>query len=148
MTTKELWKAPDLVPILTYSNLERSIEWFETVFGFRERAEARLTWPGGGRTWIEVGSGLFVIATPTEDQKGGSPAGIVIKVYVDDVDSHFAHAKAEGATIILEPEDAFWGGRRYRALDHEGHEWDIAQRGRDLAASSWKLLPGMKRGVD
>ncbi len=44
----------------------------------------------------------------------------MMKVYVDHVDGHFARAKAEGATIVSEPRNGFWGGRIYRALDHEG----------------------------
>ena len=63
MTNKEMWNAPDIVPTITYSDLPRAVEWFQRVFGFRERAEARLTWPGGGMTWIEVGNGLFNVST-------------------------------------------------------------------------------------
>ena len=145
-----LWNSPDVVPELTYSDLPRAIEWLERVFGFRERADARLTWPGGGMTWIEVGSGLFNIATPDERWRPGSStttSGVVMKVYVEDVDKHFARAKAEGATIVSEPQDGFWGGRIYRAVDHEGHRWEISQRGRDLAADLWQLPPGVTRGV-
>jgi uncharacterized glyoxalase superfamily protein PhnB len=150
MSSDELWQAPDIVPSITYTDLGRAIEWFERVFGFRERAEARLTWPGGGMTWIEVGKGLFHIATPNEvwrqDSSAGAP-GLIMKVYVDDVDQHFSRAKAEGATIVSEPEDGFWGGRIYRVLDHEGHQWEISQGGRDLAAEQWQLPPGVTRGV-
>jgi uncharacterized glyoxalase superfamily protein PhnB len=54
-------------------------------------------------------------------QKPDTP-GPKMKVYVEDVDKHFAHAKAEGAKIVSELEDGFWGGRIYRVLDHEGHQ--------------------------
>lgn len=150
MATTDLWDALDIVPAITYSDLPSAIEWFERVFSFRERTEARLTWPGGGMTWIAVGSGLFNIATPNEkwrqDPSAAAP-GVVMKVYVEDVDQHFARAKAQGATIISEPEDGFWGGRIYRALDHEGHQWEISQRGRDLAVERWQLPPGVTRGT-
>jgi uncharacterized protein (TIGR03067 family) len=72
---------------------------------------------------------------------------MVMKVYVDDVDRHFERAKAEGATIVSEPQDGFWGGRTYRVLDPEGHRWEISQRGRDLAAERWQLPAGLTRGV-
>ena len=150
MATGDLWNAPDIVPAITYSDLPRAIEWLERVFGFRERAEARLTWPGGGMTWIEVGNGLFNIATPDDTWRRDSSAaapGVVMKVYVEDIDEHFDRAKAEGATIVSEPQDGFWGGRIYRALDHEGHRWEISQRGLDLAAECWQLPPGVTRGV-
>jgi uncharacterized glyoxalase superfamily protein PhnB len=144
-----MWDAPDIVPSITYADLPRAIEWLQRVFGFRERAVARLTWPGGGMTWMEIGNGLFHISTA--DETWGQPAtapasGFVMKVYVEDVDSHFARAKALGAGIVTEPQDGFWGGRVYRALDHEGHRWEISQRGRDLAADRWQLPSGVVRG--
>lgn len=150
MASDELWDAPDIVPSIMYTDLPRAIEWLERVLGFRERAEARLTWPGGGMTWIEVGSGLFNIATPNEvwrqDSSAAAP-GVVMKVYVDDIDRHFSRARAEGAKIISEPEDGFWGGRIYRVLDDEWHQWEISQRGRDLAPDHWQLPPGVTRGL-
>jgi len=149
MANSDLWKAPDLVPSIQYSDLSRAVEWFERVFGFRERVEARLTWPGGGRAWIEAGNALFNINVAGEtDQPDASRIahGVKMKIYVDDVDKHF-HAKAEGAKIISSPEDGFWGGRIYRVLDHEGHQWEISQRGRDLAADRWQLPPGVTRGA-
>ncbi|MGH9867017.1 MAG: VOC family protein [Candidatus Polarisedimenticolia bacterium] len=147
----DMWDAPDIVPSITYADLPRAIEWIQRVFGFREREEARLTWPGGGMTWFEAGNGLFHISTPDETWRQSAAAttssGFVMKVYVEDVDSHFARAKAQGARIISEPQDGFWGGRIYRALDHEGHGWEISQRGRDLAADRWQLPPAVIRGA-
>lgn len=149
MASNEMWDAPDIVPSITYADLPRAIEWLVRVFGFRERAEARLTWPGGGMTWIEVGNGLFNISTPDETwrQGPGAAPGVVMKVYVEDIDRHFDRAKAEGANIFSGPQNGFWGGRIYRALDHEGYQWEMSQHGRDLAADRWQLPPGMTRGV-
>jgi uncharacterized glyoxalase superfamily protein PhnB len=146
-----MWIAPEIVPSLTYSDVPLAVQWLEHVFGFRERADARLSWSGGGMAWIEVGAGLVNVKTPDESwpsprTPGGS--GVVMKVYVDDVDAHFARAKARGATIVSDLQDGFWGGRIYRALDHEGYRWEICQGGRDLAAERWQLPPGVTRGVD
>ncbi|MHB1991154.1 VOC family protein [Metallibacterium scheffleri] len=148
MASNKMWNAPDIVPTITYIDLACATEWLQRVFGFREREEARLSWPGGGMTWFEVGNSLFNIATPDEvwRQRPDTP-GLMMKVYVEDVDKHFARAKAEGARIVSEPEDGFWGGRIYRVLDHEGHQWEISQRGRDLAADRWQLPAGVTRGV-
>jgi uncharacterized glyoxalase superfamily protein PhnB len=150
MADGEMWEAPDIVPSINYVNLSLAIEWLERVFGFRERADARLTWAGGGMAWFEVGNSLLHISTPEDSLRqstDGAMPDFKLKVYVDDVDAHFARAKAEGAKIILAPHDGFWGGRIYRALDHEGHQWEISQRGRDLAAHRWQLPPGVTRGV-
>lgn len=157
MASDEMWDAPDIVPELMYTDVPRAVEWLERVFGFHERADARLTWPGGGMTWLEVGNSLFNIATPREAWRQEAnaaapdfvmqPEGFVMKVYVDDVDSHFARAQAEGAKIMSKPTDGFWGGRIYRVMDHEGHQWEISQRDRDLAAYRWELPPGVTRGL-
>jgi len=150
IATSGFWKAPDIVPSIAYSDLPSAVEWFERVFGFRERADARLTWSGGGTTWIEVGGSLFNIAAPSgpPQEPGIAVLGLVMKVYVDDVDLHFAHAQSEGAMIISGLENGFWGGRFYRALDHEGHVWEISHRGQDVAPERWELPPGMTRGCD
>lgn len=150
MAQEKSWNAPDIVPSITYSDVARAATWFERVFNFRERASARLSWPGGCLTWIEAGDGLFSISTPDETWRVApdpSQSGFIMKVYVDDIDGHFARAKSQGAEVISEPEDGFWGGRIYRALDHEGNRWEISQRGRDLAAEDWQLPAGVTRGI-
>jgi uncharacterized glyoxalase superfamily protein PhnB len=62
-------------------------------------------------------------------------------VYVDDVDKHFEHARDAGATIIAEPEDQFYGDRRYGAEDLEGHHWYFAQHVRDVPAEDITAHP-------
>jgi uncharacterized glyoxalase superfamily protein PhnB len=48
-------------------------------------------------------------------------------VSVDDIDAHYARARAGGATILSELEDnPGVGQRQYRAEDLEGHRWMFA----------------------
>ncbi|NOT48039.1 MAG: hypothetical protein HOP17_09880 [Acidobacteria bacterium] len=141
------WKAPDIVPSIAYSNVEKAVEWLERVFGFKERSESRLSWPGGGMAWMEVGNSLFQVGTP--DETWGQTTenrGVMMKVYVDELDRHYDNASMQGAEIVCEPMDGFWGGRTYRALDLEGNMWEISQAGRDLSSDQWKLPPGVVRG--
>lgn len=151
MGTRGLWKAPGLVPSLAFKDVPTAVQWLSRVFGFRERSEARLSWTGGCLTWMELVDVLISLTTEGghELRSPESVAGVSVglKVYVDDVDEHFQHAKAAGATILSEPEDGFWGGRVYRARDLEGHHWEFSQRGQDLDATEWRLPPGLKRGV-
>jgi uncharacterized glyoxalase superfamily protein PhnB len=148
---KALWKAPGLVPSLAFRDVPSAVEWLSRVFGFQERSEARLSWPGGCLTWMELGDVLISLTTEgahelrSPESVGGVSVGL--KVYVDDVDEHFQRAKAAGATILSEPEGGFWGGRIYRARDLAGHHWEFSQRDRDLDASEWRLPPGLERGV-
>jgi hypothetical protein len=66
VANNKMWIAPDIVPPITCSDVPRAIAWLERVFGFRERVEARLNWPGGSLAWIEVGDSLFSVTTPDE----------------------------------------------------------------------------------
>ena len=42
---------------------------------------------------------------------------------VDDVDAHYARAKAAGAEIVIDIKTQDYGGRDYTARDLEGHVW-------------------------
>jgi uncharacterized glyoxalase superfamily protein PhnB len=46
-------------------------------------------------------------------------------VIVDDVETHHAHAQAEGATIVYPPADMPYGAREYGARDLEGRLWSF-----------------------
>ncbi|MGH6822016.1 MAG: VOC family protein [Methylocella sp.] len=144
------WQSPDVVPTLAYDDVPRAAAWLGCVFGFKERSDARLTWDDGSMTWMEIGDGLIHLSSSgghnLHSPKIGGCASHALKVYVDDVDGHFARARAAGAKIISDPEDGFWGGRIYGATDIEGHHWEFAQKGRDLAAEEWRLLSGLTRG--
>ncbi len=51
---------------------------------------------------------------------------IGLYVIVDDVDAHYARARAANATITFELADQPWGHRMYGTVDPEGHEWGFA----------------------
>ena len=90
-----------------------------------------------------TGNGRIMLATPTpayespkHHQEHCEAAGAWLAtpwvidgvlVYVDDVDAHYAQAKAAGATILGQLEDGF-PGCRYRVEDIEGHRWMFMQR--------------------
>lgn len=44
----------------------------------------------------------------------------------DEVDAIFARLKNNGATIVKEPEEAFWGGYSGYFRDPDGHRWEVA----------------------
>lgn len=44
----------------------------------------------------------------------------------EDVDSIFALLKKNGATIVKEPQEAFWGGYSGYFSDPDGHKWEVA----------------------
>ena len=48
-----------------------------------------------------------------------------LTLIVDDPDAHCTRARAAGAEIIMEPEDADYGGRGYTCVDLEGNVWSF-----------------------
>lgn len=129
---------PAVIPMLAYENGPDAMDWLIKAFGFREKdrrvEDGRLT-----HGELDTGGGVIMLATPSPHYQGPKhhreeceiarswhdvPYIIDgVLVYVDDVDAHFARAKAAGATILSPVEESGDGGKRYRAEDVEGHRW-------------------------
>jgi uncharacterized glyoxalase superfamily protein PhnB len=136
--------APSVIPMLSYEDGMAALEWLRRAFGFREIT--RLAGPDGRLSHgeMEAGDSLIMLASPTPDyqspkrhresceqaRKWSTVPWIIdgVLVYVDDLDQHFARAKAAGATILSDIESGP-PGRRYRAEDFEGHRWFFFQKG-------------------
>jgi uncharacterized glyoxalase superfamily protein PhnB len=131
-------RSPSIYPRLAYLDEVAALEFLIRAFGLTERREARMDYPDGMLAWLEVGDGVVMIGKAGEDHHGlHSPleAGrttAMVNVYVQDIDAHYRRAQAEGARIVMELEDMFWGDRRYEALDPEGHRWHFAERLADI----------------
>ena len=123
---------------MTYEDGIAALEWLGEAFGFTETA--RFTSPDGKLAHGEmaIGDSVIMLASPSPDyqcpkrhrQECKSVAAwsampwIIdgVLVYVEDVDAHYAKAKAAGAMVLSEPEDGP-PARRYRVEDLEGHRW-------------------------
>ena len=134
---------PSVVPMISYEDGIAALEWLRSAFGFRETA--RLTTPDGKLSHgeMEAGNGLIMLASPTPEyrspkrhrevceqaRKWSTVPWIIdgVLVYVEDLDRHFARAKAAGATILSDIEEGP-PGRRYRAEDVEGHRWFFVEK--------------------
>ena len=119
-----------VIPYLLYEDGVAAIEFLTNAFGFRE--ERRTTGSGGGlHAELEVapGGGWIYLGQPTDEFRNPAVVGRTSQIYVlvDDVDGHYAQAKAAGARIIEEPDDLPFGHRRYGCADPQGHEWSFAQ---------------------
>jgi glyoxalase/bleomycin resistance protein/dioxygenase superfamily protein len=49
-------------------------------------------------------------------------------------------AKSNGAEIVAEPSDQYWGDRCYEAKDHEGHLWFFHEHLRDVSREKIKAI--------
>ena len=126
---------PRVTPYLFYEDVAGALDWLTDAFGFRERM--RIPGPEGKvmHAEMEFVDGVILMGNPGPDYQSPKQHGKVNQlqyVYVDDVDKHFEHAKSVGAVILDEPADMFYGDRRYSVEDLEGHQWNFAQRVRDV----------------
>jgi PhnB protein len=132
---------PRITPYLLYEDVAGALEWLGRAFGFRERM--RLPGPDGVvvHAEMELADGVVLLGNPGSDYQSPKRIGHVTQnlyVYVDDVDEHFERAKGAGVTILAEPEDQFYGDRRYGVEDLEGHHWYFAQHVRDVSPEDMK----------
>ena len=107
---------------LYYKQPTEAAHWLQRVFQLRSWTGILET-PAG--TWIELHHGDVAILL---FELEGEPDGAVTHmpwIYVDDLDAHFAHAQAEGATIVSGIHQH--GYRAYVAEDLEGRRWTFAQ---------------------
>lgn len=126
---------PRVTPYLLYEDLAGTIDWLKNAFGLTERM--RIPGPDGTANHAEMAlaDGVIMMGQPGGDYQNPMHSGHVsnqVYVYVDDADAHYATAKAAGATILEEPNDTFYGDRRYGAEDSEGHHWYFATHVRDV----------------
>ena len=129
---------PRISPYLLYEDVGAAVDFVVSAFGFSEHF--RMAGEDGTVNHAEVrfADGEVMMGNPGPDYRGPKTTGhlaSMVHVYVDDVDAHFAHAKAAGATILAEPEDQFYGDRRYSAADPEGHHWHFATHIEDVDLS-------------
>ncbi len=135
-----------IVPYLQYADAPAAIDFLCRAFGFTETL--RYPMPDGriGHAELRYGESSVYLATVWRDAGFVPPRELEgvssqIVLLVDDVDAHFARAKAGGATLASEPADQAHGARMYRAIDPEGHRWIVEQELRDVPVAEWSKEP-------
>ena len=130
----------DVSTRLPYRDVAVALEFLERAFSLPEKEGFRVDGPNGRIITTAVGAGegyIWLGGAGAHDLD--SPANVgtptsSLMVYVRDIDAHFEIAAREGAEIIAEPADMYWGDRRYEALDVDGHHWFFHERTRDVPA--------------
>jgi len=127
-----------VIPMLVYRDAPAAIEFLCKAFGFAEQYRLNMDDGRVGHAELEYCGNVVTLASVYEELGYASPqetAGIHCSLlfYVDDVDAHYRHALAAGATVIGEPMDQSYGDRSYRALDPEGGRWVFATHLRNVA---------------
>jgi uncharacterized glyoxalase superfamily protein PhnB len=119
------------MPYLYYPDATAALAFLVDAFKFSEIYAIRDDNGNVITAQLSTGDGAIMLGPAVEDF-GSRPvtdpawASMRTFVYVDDVDEHYAHARAAGATITTEPED-FGPNRIYIALDCGGQQWIFAR---------------------
>jgi PhnB protein len=109
---------PTLYPTLRYRNEHAAIDWLERAFGFERHA---LYTDDDGtllHAELKLGPGILMLGAAPESEEGFG-----VYVYVEDVDAHYARARAAGAEIVRPLAGTSYGTREYGARDLDGHPW-------------------------
>jgi uncharacterized glyoxalase superfamily protein PhnB len=136
-----------IIPVLTYEDLEKAIDWLCLTFGFTERwragsHRAQLAFGDGAIALSEMRFGEVAISSDASDagKPGGERHSLLVRVA--DVYQHHELAKRNGAKILKPPVDYHYGERQYSAEDIEGHIWTFSQSIADLAPEDWGGVTG------
>ena len=110
---------------LYYSDPAGAARWLARVFQLG--SWSGIPAEGEDAQWIELHHGnVAILVFGLDGQRGNEDARThSVWAYVDDLDAHFAHAQAAGATIVSGIRER--GYRAYVAEDLEGHRWSFVQ---------------------
>jgi uncharacterized glyoxalase superfamily protein PhnB len=123
-----------VISTLRYRDVDAAIDWLCNAFGFEKHLV--VSGDDGAVQYAELtfGNGMIMLG-PVEDSRldkfmaqpadtGGAETQICY-LFVADATAHCARAKAAGAEILLDIEDADSNGRGYSCRDLEGHIWNL-----------------------
>jgi uncharacterized glyoxalase superfamily protein PhnB len=150
-----------VVPTLRYRDVAAAIDWLCNAFGFEKHLV--VSGDSGAVRYAELtfGNGMIMLG-PVEDSgldkfmtqpadTGGAETQICY-LFVADAVAHCARAKAAGAEIVLDIEDADSNGRGYSCRDLEGHVWNFGtydpwKRRAASAGGSNRSSSGLRGGL-
>jgi PhnB protein len=129
-----------LTPHLTVRNAAQAIEFYKQAFGAQVLNMSPA--PDGKKIMhatLKIGDSVLMLNDEFPEWGGalgpqlGASTGIVINLYLEDIDTVFQRAVAAGATTKMPPADMFWGDRYGQLVDPFGHRWALATHIKDMS---------------
>ena len=127
-----MMKIQEYVPYLSVDDGPKAVAFYSQVFD--TKPWVLLNMPDGRVMHCEFRIGntrLFLSdelpehgGTPSPKTLGGTT--VAVHVYVRDCDKLTEDMASNGAEVLMQPADTFWGVRFARVRDPFGHEWGIA----------------------
>ena len=63
-----------------------------------------------------------------------------LTIFIEDVETHFEHAKSSGVTILEDLHETVYGELQYGAEDLDGHHWLFSRHARDVSPEQWGAI--------
>jgi PhnB protein len=133
-----------ITPHLTVRGVNEAVKFYEKAFG---AAELYRNVAPDGKSVMHVelllGDSRFFLHDEFPQvgelsPLGGQPTGVVLHLYVEDVDAVYQRAVEAGVTVQMPLQDCFWGDRYAIVVDPFGHRWSMATRLEDLSPRQLK----------
>jgi PhnB protein len=128
----------EVFPYLRVRGAKDAIKFYQDAFGAVETF--RMEESGGRIGHAQMTFGPMTVMLSDEHPEHGilSPlafggTGSSLHLHVANVDEMASRAVALGATLIMAPQDQFYGERTAKILDPFGHEWMLGQHIEDVA---------------
>ena len=126
-----------VLPHVVYKNLSDAIAWLCSTLGFLEHY--RYGDPLSGAQ-VRLGKAFIMLKQAGEDYRNPAELGFgtqSLTVFVEDIEEHFACARAAGANLVEDPHETVYGEFQYAVIDPEGHHWLFSRHARDLSPDTW-----------
>jgi uncharacterized glyoxalase superfamily protein PhnB len=137
--TKALEDFHTITPHLTVRGVNEAVKFYEKAFGAAELYR-NLAPDGKSVMHVELMLGDSRLLLHDEFPEhgelsplGGHATGVVLHLYVEDVDDIYQRTIDAGATVVMPLQDCFWGDRYAIVIDPFGHRWSMATRIEDLS---------------
>jgi uncharacterized glyoxalase superfamily protein PhnB len=126
-----------VLPHVVYQDVQEALAWLSNAFGFVEHYRYGNPVSGAqmraGNAWIMLEQRKSGRATPTQLGFGTQS----LTIFIEDVESHYRHAKAAGVTLLEELHETVYGELQYAARDLDGHHWLFSRHAKDLSPDQW-----------
>ncbi|MFI4934843.1 MAG: VOC family protein [Caulobacterales bacterium] len=146
----EDYRQRSITPVVWYDDPNAALKWLEKAFGFETRMVVADDSGGVIHSECVLGDGYVMVVGPpregrTSPASNGGLSSQSIHVHLpDDIDAHYARAKAAGATITRDIADQAYGDRVYICDDLEGHSWSFGQTLKAMTSEEMAQATGRK----
>jgi PhnB protein len=125
-----------VIPHLVVHDGNAALEFYQKALG--AEVTCRVPAPDGRRLMhasLSVGGGGFMLnddfpeyCGPARAPKVTGTTGVTLHLNVPDCDAAVERMAEAGGTVVMPPDDMFWGDRYAKVTDPFGHEWSFSTR--------------------